>query len=174
MAKLTGPLFSLTASGTVGKTVTYSQRNGQAIARTRVIPTNPRVADQVTARQRLAAIQSVTKRLIAGAITAIKAVAPTPSEWSSYMLKNSIGVGASLYTAYDAVFTALTAPQKTSWDDAFVAVVVPEVPGDPASVPTSGEAAFIYASALFYTGAITAPGVPDDANFAAWATAMVP
>ncbi len=50
MVKLTGPLFSLGASGTIGKTVTYSSWKGRAFARQRVIPHNPRSGGQVGAR----------------------------------------------------------------------------------------------------------------------------
>ncbi|KKM75496.1 hypothetical protein LCGC14_1389710 [marine sediment metagenome] len=50
MVKLTGPLFSLGASGTIGKTVTYSQWKGRPFARQRVIPHNPKSGGQVGAR----------------------------------------------------------------------------------------------------------------------------
>jgi len=39
MAKVTGPLFSLTASGSVGKTITFSIWKGIAYVRQLVIPT---------------------------------------------------------------------------------------------------------------------------------------
>lgn len=50
MSVLTGPLFSLTASGTVGKALTYSHWRGRQYVRTRVIPRNPRSAEQVSNR----------------------------------------------------------------------------------------------------------------------------
>jgi hypothetical protein len=50
MAKVTGPLMSLTASGTVGKTLTFSNWNGRAYVRNHVIPNNPKSALQVGVR----------------------------------------------------------------------------------------------------------------------------
>ena len=50
MALLTGPLFSIDASGTVGKTITYSKWKGRNYARQRVIPANPKSAAQTGPR----------------------------------------------------------------------------------------------------------------------------
>ena len=41
MAKLTAPLFSLRASGTIGDAITYASWKGIQYARTRVVPANP-------------------------------------------------------------------------------------------------------------------------------------
>lgn len=46
MVKLTGPLFSMGASGTIGKTITYAKKGGTAYARQRVVPFNPKSAPQ--------------------------------------------------------------------------------------------------------------------------------
>jgi len=46
MAKVTGPLMSLTGSGQVGKTIVFSRWKGQAYVRQLVIPANPQSADQ--------------------------------------------------------------------------------------------------------------------------------
>jgi hypothetical protein len=50
MVKLTGPCFSLGASGTLGKTVTFSHWKGRAYARQRIIPNNPKSGGQLGAR----------------------------------------------------------------------------------------------------------------------------
>jgi len=50
MVKLTGPMFSMTASGTIGNTLTYSVWKGRAYARQRVIPSNPKSAGQTGMR----------------------------------------------------------------------------------------------------------------------------
>jgi len=50
MSKLTGPLFSLTARKTIGKSLTYSGWRGVQYVRTRVIPANPKSTDQVAVR----------------------------------------------------------------------------------------------------------------------------
>lgn len=46
MVKLTGPLFSMGASGTIGNTITYARKGGTAYARQRVVPFNPRSPGQ--------------------------------------------------------------------------------------------------------------------------------
>ena len=50
MAKLTGPLMSLDARGTIAKTITYSGWKGIKVARQRVVPANPNTAAQAAQR----------------------------------------------------------------------------------------------------------------------------
>lgn len=50
MGVVSAPLFSLTASGTIGKALTYSRWKGIKYVRTRVIPQNPRSTDQQEVR----------------------------------------------------------------------------------------------------------------------------
>lgn len=50
MAKTTGPLMSLDASGTIGKTLTFSKWRGVKYVRQRVIPENPNTSAQVLTR----------------------------------------------------------------------------------------------------------------------------
>lgn len=50
MAKVTGPLLSLDASGTVAKTMTFSRWKGINYVRQRVIPTYTNTAAQVAVR----------------------------------------------------------------------------------------------------------------------------
>lgn len=50
MARVSGPLFSLDASGSVGKTVVFSKWRGRSYVRQHVIPTNPRSGLQVGIR----------------------------------------------------------------------------------------------------------------------------
>jgi len=50
MVKLYAPLFSLGASGTIGKAVTFSNWKGIAYARQRVVPANPKSVLQVSVR----------------------------------------------------------------------------------------------------------------------------
>lgn len=50
MAKVTGPLFSLSASGQIAKTLVFMKWKGIADVRKYVIPANPRTAGQITQR----------------------------------------------------------------------------------------------------------------------------
>ena len=55
MTRVTGPLFSLTASGSIGDVITYSKWKGLAYVRTRVIPQNPKTDAQTSVRNTLTA-----------------------------------------------------------------------------------------------------------------------
>lgn len=50
MARLTGPLFSMSASGTIGDAITYGSWKGIAWARSWFIPSNPQTATQTNVR----------------------------------------------------------------------------------------------------------------------------
>ena len=50
MAKLTGPLFGISARGTIADTITYSGWKGIEYARQRVVPANPQTAPQMETR----------------------------------------------------------------------------------------------------------------------------
>jgi len=54
MAKVTGPLFSMSASGTIGDAVTYGTWKGQPWARVWFTPQNPKTPKQVNVRLALA------------------------------------------------------------------------------------------------------------------------
>lgn len=61
MARLTGPLMSLGASGTIAQTLTYADWKGIPYARTRVIPSNPRSTSQTQTRESFAYLQDLYK-----------------------------------------------------------------------------------------------------------------
>lgn len=50
MVKLYGPMFSLDASGTVGKAITFSKWKGRNYVRERVVPANPKSVKQISVR----------------------------------------------------------------------------------------------------------------------------
>jgi hypothetical protein len=137
MAKTTGPLFSLDASGTVGGVVTYSQWKGRSYVRRHVIPLNPYEADQVAARNRIrcmgAAVAwanlTANKRTPPGITdkAAIVAIVPPEYGWNGYLTDKAIGPAAAAYDEAEAIWTVFTAPNKTAWDDAADALV-PAIP----------------------------------------------
>lgn len=55
MARVTGPLLSLSASGTVARTLVYLNWKGAATVRIHAVPYNPQSAAQVTQRVLLTA-----------------------------------------------------------------------------------------------------------------------
>lgn len=63
MAKLTGPLFSLRASQSLGNTLTFASWRGIQYVRTLVIPENPNTADQQEVRGVFATLVEIWKRM---------------------------------------------------------------------------------------------------------------
>lgn len=66
MVRLTAPMLSLGASGSLGKTVTYSIWKGRAYARQCVTPTNPKSAAQSGVRAMMAFLAQQWTNLTAG------------------------------------------------------------------------------------------------------------
>jgi len=69
MARLTGALFSLAASGTIADTLTFAKWNGIQYVRTRVIPANPKSAAQQEVRGVFSTLTEMWKRMPSGART---------------------------------------------------------------------------------------------------------
>lgn len=67
MARLTAPLLSLGASGTIGKAITFSNWKGIPYARTRVVPANPNSTAQQEVRGVFATLNEMWKRMPAQA-----------------------------------------------------------------------------------------------------------
>jgi hypothetical protein len=138
MAKLTGPLFSLEASGTVGRTITYSRWKGRAYSRRRVIPLNPMSANQVASRNLVRAAsqavswasQTALKTTPPGVTdkAAVAAITPDTQAWNGYLLASIIGANAINANAAQAIWSALQAGEKTSWNNAAAALVPPILP----------------------------------------------
>ena len=62
MARLTAPLMSLGASGTIGKAITFSTWKGIPYARVRVIPANPKSVAQTAVRNIFTNLSELWKR----------------------------------------------------------------------------------------------------------------
>ncbi len=117
MARTTGPLFSLTASGSLGKTIVYSIWNGAAYVRSLVTPFNPQSTAQNLARVAIGSIGKASKavrtKFYTGFVNGSQfyldaiAAAPTGLAWNSYMLKVLIGVGQAAFSASHTAYGAL-------------------------------------------------------------------
>jgi len=66
MARVKGPLFSLEASGTVAKTITFSQWKGRMYLRKHTLPLNPQSAKQVNVRTAMTLLVTEWQSEIAG------------------------------------------------------------------------------------------------------------
>lgn len=175
MAKVSGPLFSMEASGSYGGAIVFAKWKGRQYSRQLVIPANPNSADQETVRNRLrvtGAIQkwvNTTTLIASGQTETDKArlIAATPGgyAWNGWLVDNTIGAGGLDYLAAEAAWTALAAGEKTAWNTAAAALspamssVYQTQAGGTAGTPkTAGEVFFIYRYGMSKAGLYAAPG----------------
>ena len=138
MAKVTGPLFSQTASGQFGKSLVFGRRKGQNVVRGYVIPANPRTAAQVTNRIAFAVAGIVIRRLHAGSWGAVgeaqdyiqywTSQATGANVWNSELQSSMLGAGNADYIAETATYAGLTDGNRTAWDTA-AAIGGTDLPG---------------------------------------------
>ena len=86
MVKVTGPLFSMGASGSIGGSITFSRWKGRPYVRQLVIPSNPRSGGQVTNRAMMTFQTQAWAALTAG----------NKASWSDLADQNTI----STFNAY--------------------------------------------------------------------------
>lgn len=104
MARVTGPLFSLDASGTVAGAMTFSKWKGLNYVRMRVIPANPRTASQVSQRNTLAAATSSWK-------FNVSLNAASKSSWNA----SASGTGMSGFNRFTSVFIRVNTQKIAPW-----------------------------------------------------------
>jgi hypothetical protein len=126
MAKLTGPLFSIDASGSFAKTVTYSRWKGRRYGRFRAIPSNPRTEGQEQARSDITTAARITTFVYRTAlkrsgndeldVNILRVAAPADITWGNYLTLNMVGPNGSTMRAAEDAWTALSAPNKAAWE----------------------------------------------------------
>lgn len=177
MARVTGPLMSMEASGTIGKTLTFANWVGRQYVRRWTRPLNPQTADQMDQRNAFSVIgvgvSQANKCLRVNSSTtktdekAILDKTPSGMRWNGYIQKVLTGSGAAGYKAAKLAWGALT--NKTAWETT-AAGLTPPVQSAPqyleggatGKAATPGEVLFIMNYGLYLIGArATAPtGTP--------------
>lgn len=175
MAKVTGPLMSMDASGSFGGAMVHGNRLGTHVVRALVTPANPMSALQQAARnivrvagagQRYANldVNLGSGRIITDKAT-LTAAAPAGQTWNGYLVKLITGIGQVNYLAATAAYAALTAPNRTTWDGAaaaltpaILAVAQKGVGGIAAAAVPAGEVWFHYQYGLYAGGLAPLPG----------------
>src|SRR3990172_3936660 len=89
MVKVNGPLMSFDASGTIAKTATFSKWKGRNYVRSRVIPSNPQSAAQVSMRS----MMKFLSQIWAGLTAANKATWDTAADASAISPFNAFVAG---------------------------------------------------------------------------------
>lgn len=181
MAKTTGPLFSMDASGKFGGALVFGKWKGRNVVRQLVTPANPQSADQEASRNAVRCFgeaqrqMNLSAEVHAGDTATDKALftaaAPSGQAWNGYLVKSGIGSNQIHYDAATVAYAALTAPQKAAWvagADALVPAILgvaqTAAGGVPAAALTSGEVFFHKCYARYVAGLdLAAPGaVPPD------------
>lgn len=169
MAKVTGPLMSMDASGAFGGALVFGKWKGRPTVRQFVIPANPRTANQVASRNRIRLTGAAQKQV--NLSTQIKsgetlsdearwkAAAPSGFAWNGYLTDSIVGGGGATYTAAKTAWDALTAGNRTTWDTsaaaripAFQGVAQQIAGGAPGVALTSGQVYFFHQYGLFAAG----------------------
>ena len=164
MAKVTGPLMSMTASGTVGKVATFSIWKGNAYVRSRIIPKNPKSDAQKIARSALGTIAKACAAVLTITVdTAIPATgsqffidgvaaAPSGQSWISYLQKTLNQQFGALVTAYGVLSSTIKGYYNTEALTAGLASYTDKS----GTVHTAGEQLYLLANfavqQLAYTG----------------------
>jgi len=104
LTRVQGPLFSITASGTLADVLTYSHWKGIPYVRTRVIPENPQTASQTSIRVTMTAGVS-TYQDVAQVPVASK------TSWDYY----AEGMGMSGFNRYIKLFIETNTQWKSPW-----------------------------------------------------------
>jgi hypothetical protein len=172
MPNVKGPLFSMEASGTLGKTITFDRRG---FVRQRVVPANPQTAAQGNQRVKLLNVQKGLTHLGAGAIAAIKVVAPTSYRWNSFLLAQALGSGGTAYDASVTAFDALDSGAQADWDGRATNLGFSgqEIPYQTDAELSAGAVLFIIARALYFAGVHPNLPQPNANNASDWLTFII-
>ena len=170
MARVTGPLMSMEASGTIGKSLTFANWVGRQYVRRWTRPSNPQTADQMVQRNAFSVIgvgvSQASKCLRINSGTgktdeqAFRDKTPSGMRWNGYIQKVLTGSGAAGYQAAKGAWNALAS--KTAWETT-AAGLTPPVPSAPTYLAggasgmgaTPGEVLFIMNYGLYLIGAHT-------------------
>ena len=168
MARVTGPLMSMEASGTIGKTLTFANWVGRQYVRRWTRPSNPQTADQMDQRNAFSVIgvgvSQANKCLQVNSSTtktdeqAIRDKTPSGMRWNGYIQKVLAGTGAAGYNAAKAAWDML--PNGDAWETAASGLTPPVqsapryMEGGASAMPaTPGEVLFIMNYGLYLIGA---------------------
>lgn len=175
MAKVTGPLMSMDASGGFGGALVFGKWKGRNVVHQLVKPANPQSADQESARNRIRVTGAIQRQMnLSVAVKAAKTgtdkvrlagITPAGFAWNGYLTDILIGNGAVSYAAAEAAWGALAAGEKTAWDvaaagltPAYTAVYQTVAGGGAGVNKTAGFAFFAHSYALYLAGLDTVPG----------------
>lgn len=176
MARVTGPLMSMEASGTIGKTLTFANWVGRQYVRRWTRPANPQTQNQMDQRNAFSIIgvgvSWANKCLQINSSTtktdevAFREKTPSGMRWNGYIQKVLTGSGAAGYKAAKLAWDALGS--GAAWETTAAGLTPPvqsapqyQEGGASDVAATPGEVLFIMNYGLYLIGASSA--APTDA-----------
>lgn len=134
MARVTGPLMSMEASGTVGKTLTFANWVGRQYVRRWARPANPQTTDQMAQRNAFSVIgvgiSWANKCLQVNSSTtktdeaALRAKTPSGMRWNGYTQKLITGSKAAGFGDAKTAWGLISGSQS-SWETAATSATPP-------------------------------------------------
>lgn len=184
--------MSLDASGTVGKTATFSKWKGRNYVRLRVTPQNPQTEGQATSRTYLGAIGQALSTILTRAKdvlhvgsafwAAAVAFAPAGQSWISFASRTILGTNFGNIAAVVIAYTALSSPNKVLYTAAASNLGLTDFSLSYGSADPILAGAQIYAMVKFATeqlgyvlsaGTLSAPDADGLADFVDYCTLTV-
>lgn len=180
MSKVLGPLLSLSASKTFGKTLTFANWKGINTVRLKSNPSNPKTESQQTNRAYLAAGGKISKSVdpTATLATYLRTVTPAQQSYVSHLVSQSLGTNNATVVATLAAYNqAGNSAVKGYFDTQSAAKGIQGVSIGNASfeqIPAGAVLAIAWAGAVAagFTGVGTSFAALTSANVTAFANAL--
>lgn len=135
MAKVTGPLMSLEASGTIGNALTFSRWVGRPYVRRYTVPGNPQTMGQENHRNRFSAVGTITtwasrnNQLFGSNLVddqaLIKSKTPADQRWNGYLLRVMTSGNGAQFEAAKAEWDGPQVGAQAAWETAANALTPP-------------------------------------------------
>jgi len=112
MAKVTGPLMSIEASGKFAQSIVFDRRG---FARGYTVPSNPRTDLQQKTRLAMKAAQTAAKHLNATTRTTLQGL--LGYRWNAGLLAEALGANLANFEAAKTQYSTLSVDEKAALDD---------------------------------------------------------
>lgn len=154
MAKVTGPLMSIEASGQFAKSITFDKRG---FARGYTIPSNPRTNSQQKTRLAMKAAQTAAKHLNATTRTTLQGL--LGYRWNASLLSEALGTNLANWDMALSQYEQMAESDQEILDALVTNLNLPVIIEVPQYASTADSAMALYAVFLAYNRLI-APASP--------------
>jgi hypothetical protein len=163
MARVQGPLLSLSASKSVGGALTFKTWKGINVCSIKSQPSNPKTIDQMKGRAYFAGGGKITKKaeLIGDVVTFVKGIIPAGQSWASYFVREMMGTqNVNIEAAKTYYNTGGNATIKGYFDDAATQAAIEAVDLD-GTANTQLSAGLLLLAAYSASKRLSDPSAPE-------------